>query len=108
MKNTWKEYVSKLNSRTPINKAWDMIRKISGKSKFSGIKHINKDDEIITNVKDISKTLAHTISRHSSSSNYTIKFQHFKNQIERKRLDFASNNNEVYNNVFRSENSKII
>ena len=100
MKNTWKEYVSKLNSRTPINKAWDMIRKISGKSKFSGIKHINKDDEIITNVKDISNTLAHTISTHSSSSNYTNKFQHFKNQIERKRLDFASNNNEVYNKRF--------
>ena len=25
MKTTWKEYVSKLNDRTPINKAWDMF-----------------------------------------------------------------------------------
>ena len=32
MRNSWKHYVSKLNSRTPIKKTWDMVRKILGKN----------------------------------------------------------------------------
>ena len=30
-KKSWKQYVSKLNSRTSIKKVWDMVRKIQGK-----------------------------------------------------------------------------
>ena len=32
-RKSWRTYVSKLNYKTPIKKVWDMIRKISGKSK---------------------------------------------------------------------------
>src|ERR1051325_10563593 len=31
-RSSWQTYVSKLNCRTPLKKAWDMVRKISGKS----------------------------------------------------------------------------
>ena len=30
-RKSWKQYVSKLNSRTSIKKVWDMVRKIQGK-----------------------------------------------------------------------------
>jgi hypothetical protein len=30
-RNSWKPYVSKINTKTPIKQTWDMIRKISGK-----------------------------------------------------------------------------
>ena len=30
-KNSWREYVSKLNARTSMKKCWDMVRKIKGK-----------------------------------------------------------------------------
>ena len=46
----------KLNDRTPINKTWDMIRKITGKGQSNGIKHIVKDGQTITNIKQISNT----------------------------------------------------
>ena len=32
-RSSWRQYVNKLNSRTPVKKVWDMIRKISGKNK---------------------------------------------------------------------------
>jgi len=100
MKTTWKNYVSKLNDRTPIKKAWDMVRKISGKSNFSGIKQIEKDGAIITDVKNISNVLAETMSNNSSSSNYTTKFQKHKFQKEKTPLHFDSDNNENYNIPF--------
>ena len=29
-RSSWRQYVNKLNSRTPVKKVWDMIRKVSG------------------------------------------------------------------------------
>ena len=71
MKNTWTNYVSKLNDRTPINKTWDMIRKITGKGQSNGIKQLVKDGQTITNIKQISNTLADTLPSNSSSTNYS-------------------------------------
>ena len=31
--SSWRQYVNKLNSRTPVKKVWDMIRKVSVKNK---------------------------------------------------------------------------
>ena len=100
MKNSWKEYVSKLNSRTPINKVWDMIRKISGKRQTSHIQHLERDGEIVSDLKEITNTLAETVSRHSSADNYTEKFQRVKNRFESIPIHFTSNNDEVYNKEF--------
>ena len=32
---SWRQYVNKLNSKTPVKKIWDMIRKVIGKNKKS-------------------------------------------------------------------------
>ena len=40
-RKSWKSYVSNLNYKTPIKKVWDMIRKISGKSKSPSFTHLN-------------------------------------------------------------------
>ena len=40
MRKSWQAYVSKLNTRTPIKKTWDMIRKILGKRQESQHKSI--------------------------------------------------------------------
>ena len=37
----WKSYVSNLNHKTPIKKVWDMIQKISGKSKPPSFTHLS-------------------------------------------------------------------
>ena len=39
-RKSWKQYVSKLNSRTSIKKVWDMVRKIQGKGKSASMNHL--------------------------------------------------------------------
>ena len=43
-RTSWRQYVNKLNSRTPIKNIWDMIRKVSGKNKKSECVHINSSN----------------------------------------------------------------
>src|SRR6056300_1234277 len=70
MRMSWRDYVSRLNNRTPIKKAWEMVRKISGKCQYSGVKQLKVDDEYVTNNRDIANTLAASISENSSSDHY--------------------------------------
>ena len=42
-RKSWKQYVSKLNSRTSIKKVWDMVRKIQGKGKSASVNHLKKN-----------------------------------------------------------------
>ena len=42
-RKSWRTYVSNLNYKTPIKKVWDMVRKISGKSKAASHQHLNSN-----------------------------------------------------------------
>ena len=100
-RNTWKSYVSKLNHKTLIKKVWDMIRKISGKSKAPSYTHLNTCRETkATSKEDIANTLGETFLKSSSSQNYSEKFKHIKMQQEKNNINFKSLNNEEYNNPF--------
>ena len=100
MRNSWKDYVSKLNNRTPSNKVWDMIRKIKGTNSSGGVKHLVKDGNILTDVRDIGNALAETISHNSSLDHYSPTFQRHKIKSERNHLKFDSDNSENYNKLF--------
>ena len=52
---------SKLNHKTPTNKVWYMVRKITGKNVFPSIKQLNKDGNNITEVIEIANVLANNI-----------------------------------------------
>ena len=67
MRNSWREYVSHLNNRTPENTIWKMIKKISSKVQCPPIKQLEKNGSIITNIKDIGNTLLETITNNSGS-----------------------------------------
>ena len=69
-----------------------MIRKITGKGQSNGIKHLVKDGQTITNIKQISNTLGDTLSSNSSSNH--------KLQQEQTPLNFESDNIEDYNLPF--------
>jgi ribonuclease HI len=99
-RNSWKQYVSKLNSRTPAKKVWDMIRKISGKQ-LNTSKHLNNPDgSKCTEKHDIVNLLAGEFEKNSSSNHYSQKFQTYKNNIEKHKLNFDSDNIEDYNIPF--------
>ena len=96
-RKSWKQYVSRLNSRTSIKKVWDMVRKIQGKGKSTSVNHLKKNNDDITSKNDTANTLADSFSKNSSSENYTSKFRNIKNQQEKQKLKFTSDNTENYN-----------
>jgi len=99
--DSWRQYVSKLNSRTSVKEAWDMVRKISGKQVNSSTSHLNKSDGTkCTETHDIANLLADEFEHNSSSNHYSPKFQRFKNNTEKYKLDFSSDNTEDYNRTF--------
>ena len=61
MRKSWRDYVSKLNHKTPTNKVWEMVRKITGKKVFPSIKQLKKDGNNITEVNEIANVLANNI-----------------------------------------------
>ena len=77
-----------------------MIRRITGKGQWQGIKQLETNGNKITNINEIANTLEKTISKHSESSNYTKTFQKQKTRIERKPLKVHSFNSERYNKPF--------
>ena len=101
-RKSWRSYVSKINHKTPIKKVWDMIRKISGKTKSPSYTHLNHPvtETKSTSKFDIAETLGETFLNNSSSRNYSEKFQKVKNEQEKIKLNFKSTNTEEYNNLF--------
>ena len=79
-----------------------MIRKISGKNKSSSYTHLNLEgtDSKATSKTDIADTLGETICHNSSSFNYSEPFQKIKTEQEKVKLNFKSQNNEIYNKDF--------
>ena len=74
-RDSWKEYISKLTTRTPVKKVWDMVRKISGKQYSSTITHLSKaDGSKCTERKHIANTLADEFEKNSSTAHYSAAF----------------------------------
>ena len=100
-KESWQNYVSKLNTRSSIKKTWDIIRKISGKNSSPPLHYIfDASDTLVKEPKDISNVLGQEFSKNSSSSHYSNSFQHLKARTEQTNLNFTSNNHETYNEFF--------
>ena len=101
MRKSWRDYVSKLNHKTPTNKVWDMVSKITGKKVFPSIKQLKKDGNNITEVNEIANVLANNIVKNSSTENYSEKFKRHKIKAEHTALNFNTNNMEDYNAPFK-------
>ena len=41
-KDSWKQFVSSINHRTPMTKVWNMINRIKGRANSSTVKHLNR------------------------------------------------------------------
>ena len=109
-RKSWRTYVSNLNYKTPTKKVWDMVRKISGKSKSATYHHLNYNfnnaNEIASTKQDIADTLASQFCSNSSTSHYSEEFQKYKKQQEKTKLNFKSSNNEEYNTPFNLDELK--
>ena len=87
-----------INHTTPIKKVWDMIRKISGKTQSLSYK-VGADNKA-TSKTDIADPLGETFCHNSSSFNNSESFKNIKTEQEKVKLNFKSQNNEIYNKDF--------
>ena len=70
---------------------WEMIRKIADKHQTIPIKHLSKDNSIITDIiKTITELLAETFSKNSSKQNGKKEFITIKEDAEKHKLNFKS------------------
>ena len=99
-RDSWQQYVSKLNSRTTLKSTWDMVRRITGKYKASSVSHLKYNDNDITDVNEICNTLAEQFAFNSSSEKYSHKFNRHRLTVERRKLDCYTNYHYSYNDVF--------
>ena len=100
-RQSWAEYVSKLSAETPIKHVWDRVRRMSGKNICPPKQYLNgKNGTTITDPKDIANEHAAVFTDNSSSAHYSATFQAIKEQ-EKVKIDFTSDNTEVYNKPFR-------
>ena len=109
-RKSWRTYVSNLNYKTPTKKVWDMVRKISGKSKSASYHHLNYNfnnaNETASTKQDIADTLASQFCSNSSTSHYSEEFQKYKKEQEKTKLNFKSSNNEEYKTPFNLDELK--
>ena len=79
-----------------------MIRNISGKNKSPSYTHLNLEgtNSKATSKIDIADTLGETFCHNSSSFNYSETFRKIKNEQEKVKLNFKSQNNEIDNKDF--------
>jgi hypothetical protein len=84
-RTSWRNFVSKSNCHTPMNKVWNMLQKNKGKNSKKNVHHIK---DTLTSEQDISNKLGQTFSKTSSTENYHPEFQKFKKQKEKTKLNF--------------------
>ena len=98
-KETWRNYISKLNNKTPINKTWEIIGKISGRKLQTTRTYLNTPNRgKSTNKKEIANQIAAEFSQTHHPTITLPNFQKYKNIAEKEKLNLTSNNKE--NNFF--------
>ena len=103
-RKSWRTYVSNLNYKTPTNKVWDMVWKISGKSKSATYHHLNYNfnnaNKTASTKHDTTDTLASQFCSNSQSAITRRNLKKYKKRQEKTKLNFKSSNNEEYNIPF--------
>ena len=70
-----------------MNKIWNMINRIKGRT-HSSVKHLSVNNDIITDKSDIANTLANQIAHNSSSDNCSPNFLKHKHLSEKRKDQF--------------------
>lgn len=93
-KASWRQYLSSINTSTPLSEVWRKVQKISGLRQPTFITGIKNNDKIITNGADVAELLAKTFHKYSSNDNYSAEFSARKTASEND-LTFSNVNNET-------------
>ena len=98
-RKSWQDYISQIDTNTPVTKVWNKIRKLSGKYVPPPLPSLNVDDDLIYEPTGVAEELAKHFSNVSSKNNYTTDFINRDNSIN--FPNFSSQNTEYYNQPFQ-------
>ena len=98
-KFSWQSYVSSINIRTPEAEVWLKMRKIAGKFVPSPPPVVKIDGDIIADPKLVANAFGNHFAKISSKGN-NRNYREFRLQEEKRKLDFTTNKEEVYNVPF--------
>ena len=100
-RQSWADYVSKLSTDTPIKHVWDRVRKISGKNICPPKQYLNRKDGTAIIDQKILLTNTQQYSQTTSPLPTTVLHSRPLKEQEKIKIDFTSDNTEVYNKPFR-------
>ena len=97
-RRSFHEFVSSMNSQTPLTSVWKMIKRLKGTGAVSSVHHVSRPDGSLAETEgDIANVIAERLSQNSSSSNYNANFLRAKQRAETTDIHFQSDNTEYYN-----------
>ena len=101
-RGSWRSCVSKVNHKAPIGRVWDVIRGVSGRSRSPSCTHLNMvgAGSRAASGTDIADALGEAFCHSSSSFNCSGSFREIGAEREKVKLNFKSQNNEIYNKDF--------
>ena len=95
---SWKNYVSSINSRTPIKKVWRRIKKVSNAITQAPRHALNVNGQMVYETKERCNAIAAKLEKTSSDQSYEEEFIRHKNNQERIEITFSNQENvEDYN-----------
>ncbi|KAK3874520.1 hypothetical protein Pcinc_020540 [Petrolisthes cinctipes] len=96
-RDSWRCFVSRINSETPISQVWTTVRKLNKKKISNKITNITFNNINYDEPRDIANALARQFSFASSSENYHPAFLPIKEASELQHIDFATGDALDYN-----------
>jgi len=96
-RDSWRSFVSTINSNTKISQVWSTINKINRKKTSFKIKNIFHEGNNLDSPRDIAIALARQFSYTSSSDNYHPAFLTIKEAAELQPIHFATGDELDYN-----------
>ena len=93
----WENYVSSISPSTNSKTVWNKIKKISGTYNNRQPIALGLNGNILASLKDIANEMGASFASVSSANNYTEPFLSYRNQIQKKKIDFRTTSNYEYN-----------
>jgi ribonuclease HI len=94
---SWQQYASSLNSRTPISKVWKRVKKISGKFTPPTAPTIELGGVLLTSPQEVGNAFARHLSDISRGNTQSVAFTRYKQIASRTLNSFRGGANEPYN-----------
>jgi len=94
---SWQNYVSTINSDTPMTKIWSRVQKMTGRYKRQNAPCLSSANGPTACPNQVAEILAGHFATVSSSNNYTPNFMRIKTQAEAENLNFSGGDQLNYN-----------